>query len=193
SEGLAGQQWLVLVMTPAALRSPPVRREVNAALHLLSSGRLRGVIPLVAQHCDEAAIPPLWATLQRYDATHDYAAALANTVGALGLAVAGGRLPQVAAPPSTAMLAPAALPLSGAPWPLLTQLHELGYAAREVNGVEVLLPPLCDIPAGPFTMGSDKTRDPSAEQWEMPQGVSETGAYQIARFPVTVAEYACAV
>src|SRR5262249_33321460 len=72
SEGLAGQQWLVLVMTPAALRSPPVRREVNAALHLLSSGRLRGVIPLVAQHCDEAAIPPLWATLQHYDATHDY-------------------------------------------------------------------------------------------------------------------------
>src|SRR5215471_1301103 len=31
SEGLAGRQWLVLVMTPAALASPWVQREVNVA------------------------------------------------------------------------------------------------------------------------------------------------------------------
>jgi len=193
SAGLDGRQWLVLVMTPAALRSTWVRRAVNGALHLLSSGRMRGVIPLVAQHCDEAEIPPPWATLQRYDATRDYAAALAKLVGALSLAVPGGRPPQAAAPPPPATLAPAALHRPGAPRPLLKRLHELGYAAREVNGVEVLLPPLCDIPAGPFTMGSDKTRDPRAESWEMPQHGVATGAYQIARFPVTVAEYACAV
>jgi hypothetical protein len=31
NEGLAGRQWLVLVMTPDALHSPWVQSEVNAA------------------------------------------------------------------------------------------------------------------------------------------------------------------
>jgi len=45
-----------------------------------------------------------------------------------------------------------------------------------------ILPPVCDVPAGPFTIGSDRQ-----------QQVITLGAYQIGRFPLTVAEYACAV
>ncbi|HEY7093838.1 MAG TPA: toll/interleukin-1 receptor domain-containing protein [Ktedonobacterales bacterium] len=59
NEGLAGRQWLVLVMTPDSLRSPWVQAEVNAALLQVRQGRMLGVIPLVAQPCNEADIPPL--------------------------------------------------------------------------------------------------------------------------------------
>src|SRR5215813_5428904 len=47
NEGLSGRQWLVLVMTNAALGSRWVQDEVNAALHQVNIRRMRGVIPLV--------------------------------------------------------------------------------------------------------------------------------------------------
>jgi hypothetical protein len=62
NEGLSGRQWLVLVMTNAALRSTWVQAEVNAAIYQVNSGRMRGVISFVMTRCDEAQIPPLWAT-----------------------------------------------------------------------------------------------------------------------------------
>jgi hypothetical protein len=42
NEGLVGWHWLVLVMTPAALASPWVQREVNVALNEHTAGRMRG-------------------------------------------------------------------------------------------------------------------------------------------------------
>ncbi len=54
NDGLSGRQWLVLVMTPAALGSRWVQDEVNAGLHQVNGGRMRGVIPVVMTHCDEA-------------------------------------------------------------------------------------------------------------------------------------------
>src|SRR5262249_2518165 len=53
SEGLTGRQWLVLIMTLEALRSPWVRREVNAALNEQTAGRMLGVLPLVMRPCAE--------------------------------------------------------------------------------------------------------------------------------------------
>jgi formylglycine-generating enzyme required for sulfatase activity len=188
SEGLAGRQWLVLVMTPAALASPWVRREVNAALNEQTANRMQGVLPLVLQSCAEQEIPMLWRPLHRYDATQDASATIARLLGALGLAARGEQLPQ---PEASLAMATTALPDS--PRPLLRSLHNLGYSARKIAGVEVILPPLCPVPAGPFTMGSDKTRDPHAQDAETPQYVIAVGAYQIAAYPVTVAEYACAV
>jgi formylglycine-generating enzyme required for sulfatase activity len=62
------------------------------------------------------------------------------------------------------------------------RLADLGFEGRNVGGVEVIVPPLCDVPAGEFLMGGDP--DP----W--PQHQVPLAAYQIARFPVTLAEYA---
>jgi hypothetical protein len=90
NEGLSGRQWLVLVMTNAALGSRWVQDEVNAALHQVNLGRMRGVIPFVISRCDEARIPPLWAQLHRYDATKDYRGALIGLALALGLKDVGG-------------------------------------------------------------------------------------------------------
>jgi hypothetical protein len=87
SEGLAGRQWLVLVMTPDALRSPWVQREVDPALHQVLLGRMLGIIPIVAAPCEEGDIPLLWVNLQRYDATNDAEQAFAGVLRALGLGV----------------------------------------------------------------------------------------------------------
>jgi hypothetical protein len=91
SEGLAGRQWLVLVMTPEALGSRWVNDEVNAALHQVNSGRMRGVIPFVMTPCDEARMPALWAQLYRYDATKGYEAARDGLLNAVGLSLAAAK------------------------------------------------------------------------------------------------------
>ena len=82
NRGLAGAQWLVVVLTPDALASTFVRREVNAALLLYDRGKLAGVVPVLAKPCDPDTIPPLWAELQRVDATHDYDQAVIDLLGA---------------------------------------------------------------------------------------------------------------
>ncbi|HEX3641013.1 MAG TPA: TIR domain-containing protein, partial [Ktedonobacteraceae bacterium] len=61
-------------------------------------------------------------------------------------------------------------------------LRDLGFIGRVINGIEVIVPPLCDVPAGPFWMGNNR------ESHQV-----SVGGFQTAQFPVTVAEYACAV
>jgi formylglycine-generating enzyme required for sulfatase activity len=57
----------------------------------------------------------------------------------------------------------------------------VGKTARVDGGlIEYIVPPLCDVPEGPFLMG-DHTHSVTLP------------FYRIARFPVTVAEYACFV
>jgi formylglycine-generating enzyme required for sulfatase activity len=181
NEGLTGRQWLVLVMTPNALRSPWVQAEVNAALLQVRQGRMLGVIPLVAQPCNDADIPPLWATLQRYDATKRYENARGSLFSTLGL-MPGQPAPPIQSVPSTYFAPPNRFP---------TRLAHLGYRVAFLNGAEVILPPLCDVPAGPFIMGSDLAKNRWAESYELPQHWVNLGSYQIAKYPVTVAEYAC--
>lgn len=80
-------------------------------------------------------------------------------------------------------------------------LAGLGYTLRSVAvgatataaSDALILPSLCDVPAGESLMGSDPTRDPEAEREERPQHRVVLPAFRIARFPVTVAEYACFV
>ena len=73
-------------------------------------------------------------------------------------------------------------------------LRDLGFVGRIINGVEVIVPPLCNIPAGPFWMGRDKLYKRHFPDYEeMPQHQVSIAAFQIAPFPETVAEYACAV
>ncbi len=50
-----------------------------------------------------------------------------------------------------------------------------------------------EIPAGPFVMGSDKRSDPQAFDAEMPQHTLTLPGYYIARYPVTVAQFAAFV
>ncbi len=56
-----------------------------------------------------------------------------------------------------------------------------------------VLPPVCEVPAGPFLMGSDREQDSDAHDDELPQHTMTLDTYHIAIYPVTVAEYACFV
>lgn len=62
-----------------------------------------------------------------------------------------------------------------------------------IHGVTVVIPPLCGIPAGPFLMGSRPEDDPCARPDELPQHTVDLPTFEIARFPVTVCEYRCAI
>jgi formylglycine-generating enzyme required for sulfatase activity len=73
------------------------------------------------------------------------------------------------------------------------RLAELGYRVVYLDSAEVTLPPLCDVPTGSFLMGSDPAEDKNALPDEQPQHWVTLPAFQIARYPVTVAEFACFV
>jgi formylglycine-generating enzyme required for sulfatase activity len=192
-EALDQSEWLVLVLTPAALASSYVRSEVDAALHLVHQGRMRDVIPILAAPTLPNTIPPLWGVLQRYDATRDDQAAVTGVCHALGLRAPweqpGTPAPEVApasrpALPLLPMIPPERFP---------SRLADLDFLGTNMRGVQVILPPLCDVSTGAFLMGSNPKQDQEADVYEKPQHNVTLAAYRLARFPVTVAEYACFV
>ncbi len=76
--------------------------------------------------------------------------------------------------------------------PTPSSLARLGFQAKRVRatGVEFILPPTCDVPAGAFDMGSAES-DTQAYVGEKPQYSIPVAAFAIGKYPVTVAEYAC--
>jgi formylglycine-generating enzyme required for sulfatase activity len=70
------------------------------------------------------------------------------------------------------------------------QLTKLGFVSFHVNEAHIIVPPVCEVEAGYFLMGSDPQQDKEAFEAEKPQHWVNLAAYQIAKFPVTVAEYA---
>jgi formylglycine-generating enzyme required for sulfatase activity len=72
-------------------------------------------------------------------------------------------------------------------------MAELGYVSRTIDGVDVIIPSVCDVPGGEFLMGSNRKLDPQSFAPELPQHRVVMPTYQIATFQITVAEYACFV
>jgi len=77
--------------------------------------------------------------------------------------------------------------------PYVQKMKKLGFTVAEIKGVDVIMPPLCIIPAGDFLMGSEMSDDPDAFHTESPAHRIRTSRYAIAKFPVTVGEFACFV
>jgi formylglycine-generating enzyme required for sulfatase activity len=69
-------------------------------------------------------------------------------------------------------------------------LRTLGFILA--LNADVIIPPTVEVPAGPFTMGSDKWRDCEAQDDEAQVQVN-LAAFRIGTFLMTVAEYACAL
>lgn len=74
------------------------------------------------------------------------------------------------------------------------RLETLGFTphVHPTGDVAWLVPPLCTIPAGPFLMGTDIQFDPRVTV-QFHQHEVSLPTYEIGRYPVTVAEYACAL
>jgi hypothetical protein len=75
---------LLLVLTPAALASPWVQQEMNAAITRANQKLMRSPIIIQAEFCPPEHIPALWTVYHRYDAMSNYMAALASIVKELG-------------------------------------------------------------------------------------------------------------
>jgi formylglycine-generating enzyme required for sulfatase activity len=84
-------------------------------------------------------------------------------------------------------LLPPRFPLPAVP----DRLTTLGFRGVNLNETPAIIPPLVRVSAGVFLMGS-KGDEHSASD-ESPQHRVEVGAFQIGKYPVTVAEYALAV
>lgn len=74
------------------------------------------------------------------------------------------------------------------PW-----LQARGFTGHVFDDVEVIVPPVQDVPVGSFVMGSRQEIDAHAFPDEAPDHVCALPTYAIGRYPVTVAEYACFV
>jgi toxoflavin biosynthesis protein ToxD len=186
NQALQQCQWLVLVLTPNAVASKWVNIEVNAAINRRQQGFMQAVLPVLAAPIQPGTIPPVWDNLHRYDAVANYQGEVGRLLRTLGLSGAP------AGSPHAAPAMPAAPPHVAPPDRFPPRLAELGYRVAFLNGAEVILPPLCDVPAGPFLMGSDLNKDKDADtSHELPQHWVTLGAYQITKHPVTVAEYVC--
>jgi formylglycine-generating enzyme required for sulfatase activity len=198
NEMLAQCDWLVLVLSPDAVASTYVQTEVFVALNRVQQGRMRGVVPVVLRPVDLSHLPT-WEALRRFPATSEaqYPAALSGVLRAITMTP--GPLPPTARPvpptPALPPLGPAPAPPDAGPAHHLTPstLYNLGFRGYRRHDVEFVLPPLCPVPAGVFTMGSDKTHDKEAHDNEMPQYPVEVAGFAFGQYPVTVAEYACAV
>ncbi len=68
-----------------------------------------------------------------------------------------------------------------------------GFQGKVITGVSVIVPPVSDVAAGAFLMGSVAKQDPQANSDEMPQTSITLPDFKIATYELTVAEYALAV
>jgi hypothetical protein len=80
---------LILILTPAALQSPWVQQEMNAAIARANQKLMSAPIVVLAAPCSPEQIPALWTVYHRYDATRDRMQALASIVRQLDILPSG--------------------------------------------------------------------------------------------------------
>lgn len=73
---------------------------------------------------------------------------------------------------------------------LLGKLGDPRFPVEMIKGVQVILPPMANIPAATATIGSGWW-DRQADKDEKPRHTVNLAAYALGRYPVTNAEYAC--
>lgn len=167
----------ILMMTATSLASFWVGLERGAFMGRMARDRSLLMLPV---RLEPVAVPSLLDAFLWIDAVNRPREAVIDDI-ARALTTAGDRQPP---PPNE--------------WEsigILSRLARLGFAGHRVRktGVEFILPPTCAVPAGSFTMGSDKALDPQAYDDECPQYDIYVDACQIGTFPLTVAEYGYAV
>ncbi len=72
NQQLAQCQWLILLQTPAALRSLRVQAAVTTTLNQIGQKQMQGVMRVIATPTEDADEPLMWATTHVFDASEDY-------------------------------------------------------------------------------------------------------------------------
>jgi formylglycine-generating enzyme required for sulfatase activity len=194
---MIGRQWLTIADSSGAQRldnpSDFVRIEIEAAL-----ARDIPVVPILTQNTLMPRESHLPTTLAQLAYRHGMDVRSDQHFGDDVEQLIRRLEPLMRSTPATPTAAPdwlnAAPPVSGYPLPVPPgSLTLLGFRGINSSGTPAIIPPLITIPAGPFLMGSDKRQDSEAPDDETPQYQVGVDAFQIAKYPVTVAEYALAV
>jgi len=159
NEGLGLCDWVILIQTPNALSSSWVAEEVNAAVNLKHKKRIQDVIPVIAEECPPGSVPPIWDVMQAYDATKDYARALAGITRAIGLRPEQAR----AAPKFQEHSEPVTAPPGST-----RQTPELTRVRRLVSGFVVLGVVILMLAASFFRSGPQAPPTTAASAPEMP-------------------------
>jgi formylglycine-generating enzyme required for sulfatase activity len=169
----AARDVFVLVVTPESLGSQWCQEEIQLAL-----ATRRVILPVLHT---PSKVEGFLLTRQWIDAAGAGPETAAERVSA---ALLHG------APPAQSKRErhPSALPNILPEW-----LARLGYRGWLYEQTPVITPPLITIPAGPFWMGNDPRRDALADEGDEPLHQVSVVAFQIARYPLTVAEYAWAI
>jgi outer membrane protein assembly factor BamB len=108
--------WLIVVLSPAALRSPVIEQQMRVAGELFRRQRLRGALAIIAVPCPPADIPPHWPITRSFDATHNYGAALRHLCVAMEMAEMAEHAENVdRSQPPTTTTAPVLAPTSPDP------------------------------------------------------------------------------
>lgn len=169
-EGIRQATHLVYAASPTAAVSPFVIQEIEMA-----RGEGKMVLPFWIRGEQWYDCTPMgWYPAQYTDGRDSvYTAGLASLLAALG-----GAITNQSPHPGPAPDVPA-------------RLASLGFRGVNSTGTPAIIPPLVSISTGPFTMGSSYLTWHETDEW--PQHRVELTAFQIGKYPVTVAEYALAV
>ncbi|HEX9038758.1 MAG TPA: SUMF1/EgtB/PvdO family nonheme iron enzyme [Ktedonobacterales bacterium] len=188
-DGIAQASHVIYVASETAAESSYVYDEIS-----LARGKGKPVIPFWARGTEwHDCIPLGWGLTQYVDGRGaSFDAGFSMLLASLGITVVA---PSPSAHGDEPNLTPAARHRALVhPLPDLPQhLSSLGFRGVNQNGTPAIVPPLITVPAGPFLMGSVKAKDGQAYEDETPQHRVDLGDFQIAKFPVTVAEYELAV
>lgn len=76
---------------------------------------------------------------------------------------------------------------------MLGQLQALGYTLHQNARALAIVPPVCAVAGGDSLMGGDPRQDATSLSGERPAHLVRLPTFEMARFPLTVAEYACFV
>jgi formylglycine-generating enzyme required for sulfatase activity len=192
---LTARPIFIVVLSPAAITSKYVLSEFKMALQQWHTSAEKRIIPVLYQPCESRADMNMF---QRVNFVRKkYRQAFDDLLAALE--------PPASTPDSNTHAA--ATPGQNAPIP--AQQHDLiestslapnifpeslrllGFMPRVSRETVFIYPPLQPVPAGEFLMGSNPLRERDAGPDETPQHKLTLPTFEIARYPVTVAEYRC--
>ncbi len=178
-EGIEHSTTMIYVASEAAARSIYVTHEIGFA-----RGEGKIIIPFWIRGEKWSDCAPLGLSLTQYidGRGASYAVGVRRLLDLL-----------ISVPPSIAAASAAPVTFALPPPPgLPARLASQGYYGVNSCGIPAIVPPLVTVAAGSFIMGSAES-DPLASEDEKPRHRVEIPTFQIAKYPVTVAEYALAV
>ncbi|MBA2679161.1 MAG: SUMF1/EgtB/PvdO family nonheme iron enzyme [Ktedonobacteraceae bacterium] len=181
-KGIRLADVILYMAAPEALQSPWVKGELAVAMR---NGK--PIIPLwlAGKHWVDV-VPLNMSNMQYIDARNGhYLQTLQQLLASLGVTK------------NTNFIRPTIVMSLLAPqiraYPVLARLDGLGFEGwRNANGTAYIIPPMVEVSAGKFIMGSSQD-DTEAYDNEKPQYAIHTDSFYVGKYPVTVAEYSCAI